>query len=515
MAADTNLEQEYKFDVEADFDPPDLRPIVGRTERLAAQLLTTTYFDTADGRLWARGATLRHRVTQQGDAAPGGPGKWTLKVPVPAEGTDAESVARSELSWTGAVDTVPEEARAILAGLVRRSPLTPVVVLSTERRRLLLHQGEPPWAELDDDLATVTSGPRDGFRFRQVELELLDDHAGGRSAVPADQLQAVLATLRGAGAAPGGESKYALAAGIEPPPARRRARDVASFATATLEDDLAELLEADYRARLADGPPGADPGETMVERLATAVERLRGDLRLLGAVLDPVWLARTRRALAALGAPLARLMEEDALVARIRAGTADGIEAEAVAELVSVIRSERHLAVGELRAALSSDRYMETLDRLQVAVRRPPLAESAAGHPSGVSLARVLRTMVTSSWRALLAELDEMAAEPDMEGLDHLRILAARFRRAVELGGPVGAGKGARAGADAAALESTLRDLAAAAGAVRILRELATHPSVTAPVAFTAGRLAGRAEREVADRGREWRKRARGFGRPA
>ena len=230
MNPEENLEREYKFDVPEGFELPDLEPVAGPCERLADQRFVTTYFDSDDLSLWSRRVTLRHRAEEGDD------GKWTLKIPVQGSGEAGDTgpggvagiagvagvvdggagvagvagvvgggvdggVARSELTWKAPIDAVPPEARAE-SGVV--GELRTVVTMRAERHRVRL--GE--WAEIDDDVVTVTSGPRTGLRFRQVEVELIG---------PADPgvVESVLGLLGQAGATPGGGVKFARAAGLE------------------------------------------------------------------------------------------------------------------------------------------------------------------------------------------------------------------------------------------------------------------------------------------------------------
>jgi hypothetical protein len=215
VATDRNTEREYKFDVPLDFVIPDLDGLVGASEPMADQRLVTTYFDTPDRRLWQQRVTLRHRWEEgAGDA-----GRWTLKRPEGAAGDPALSV-RSELSWPGPLGTLPPEAESELGGLLGGRPLERLAVLESQRSRWRLSGpgGPKPWAELDDDMVTVTAGPRKGLRFRQVEIELLDPapSAGGVGAQGSGS-GAVIEALCRAGAVPDGGSKIALAAGLDPP----------------------------------------------------------------------------------------------------------------------------------------------------------------------------------------------------------------------------------------------------------------------------------------------------------
>ena len=97
MTAERHLERELKFDVEPEWVAPDLSG-AGRIERLPDQRLETTYFDTAEYRLWSQGITLRHRV--ESDAGPDSPGKWTVKLPEPApDETRAHLLAVLREEW--------------------------------------------------------------------------------------------------------------------------------------------------------------------------------------------------------------------------------------------------------------------------------------------------------------------------------------------------------------------------------------------------------------------------------
>ena len=101
MASKTEyLEREVKLKAALDFTLPDFGKIVGGgTIRLPEQALHTSYFDTADFRLWDRGLTLRHRRGDQGQG-----GTWTLKLPEKADGSTLD---RTELSWIGGHGTDP------------------------------------------------------------------------------------------------------------------------------------------------------------------------------------------------------------------------------------------------------------------------------------------------------------------------------------------------------------------------------------------------------------------------
>ncbi len=145
---------------------------------------------------------------QQGDSA----GKWTLKLPAAAEGP---TLNRTEVSWEGPRDEIPRDASAIVRGLVRQQPLQQLVELASTRQRLLLHDAaDRTLAEIDDDTVTVNGGPRDGLRFRQVELELHD--------ADAKVVRKVTARLQGVGLSPETTPKLERAMGVLASPAAER-----------------------------------------------------------------------------------------------------------------------------------------------------------------------------------------------------------------------------------------------------------------------------------------------------
>src|SRR5580704_9384155 len=102
VARTDSLEREVTFSADLDLKVPDLRETAPSIDRLPRQELRTTYFDTADLRLWERGITLRVR---QGE---GSGSTWTLKTDG-GVGTSA-TLDRVERSWHGERDEIPAEA---------------------------------------------------------------------------------------------------------------------------------------------------------------------------------------------------------------------------------------------------------------------------------------------------------------------------------------------------------------------------------------------------------------------
>ncbi len=416
-------EREMKFEAPAGLALPDLRDLVGRTERLPHQHLRTAYFDTAEGRLWDRGITLRHRITDD-DV---GHGTWTLKLPHAADGTTLE---RTELSWSGGPAEIPRHVDEIVRGLIRREPIQLLVELDTTRQRLALHDhNDRVLAEIDDDSVVVAGGPRDGLRFRQVELEL---HADETSIT-----RRVAARLEEAGLAVEDSPKLAKALGLPTshpggPPARRGS--LADVVRAAIDDGLDRLLEHDWRLRLALPEAAHD-----VHQARVAVRRLRSHLKTFRAVLDPVWVRHVRNDLKWAGVALGELRDDDVLAAHLEG---------APAQLGDELARQHDGAAHRVTMVLASDRYLDLLDRLHAATRTPPFVDHDAMRPDDAAR-DALPELVGARWRTLRRQARKGGADPSDQQLHRIRIDARHLRFAAELAVPI-VGKPARQTAAAA-----------------------------------------------------------------
>jgi CHAD domain-containing protein len=464
------LEREVKFGAPLGVGLPDLRDLVNRIEGLPHQRLQTAYFDTPDGRLWNQGITLRHRVTQ-GDRA----GKWTLKLPAAAEGS---TLNRTEVSWEGPRDEIPRGARAIVQGLARRQPLHQLVELQSTRHRLLLHgAADHTLAEIDDDTVTVQGGPRDGLRFRQVELELHD--------ADAKVVRQVTARLEGAGLSPETTPKLERAMGFPVSPATEPQlgpkSTLGDVVTAVLTQGLSRLLEHDWRLRAAVGD--AAPEDIHQARVAT--RRLRSDLRTFDAVLDPVWVSHVRLDLKWLGSALGEVRDADVLTGQLTS----------IPEEIGVrLAGQRAEAAERISEVLADDRYLLLLDHLHAATNRPPFVSSEGDiHPEDRA-DKVLPSLVGARWHALRRQVRKAGHDPSDGRLHRVRIKAKQLRYAAEAATPVmgmAAGRTAKAAED---LQTLLGEHHDAVTAESWLRERAKD-GVSPAGAFEAGRMAAEQQR--------------------
>ncbi len=487
-----HLEREVKLAVELDFVLPDLTAVVGAPRPQMERTMRTAYFDTAEFRLWRRGMTLRHRTGEEP-----GPGTWTAKLPAPGEGPTLD---RTELSWAGPRESLPEEAIGLFLGITRSSPLHQIVELVTTRRRFLLADSVGvPRGELDDDTVTVSGGNRDGVCFRQVEVEL---GSGGNGLAGR-----VVQRLIEAGARPGGEQKLAQA--VDLPARAPRARlhkgsSMGEIAGDSIATELDRLLDNDVRLRL---DPSNPPVEG-VHQARVATRRLRSELKLLGSVLDPAWVAHVRTELRWLGEKLGRVRDADVL-AILLLGDGDGssFDGEGRRELRSTADGQRREHCRDLSDALSSDRYLDLLDRLDAAGEQPPWAggggRKRVSPPAGRRARKVLPRLVRQRWRSLRRAVKRGGRHPGDAELHGMRIRAKELRYASETAAPVIGKAARRTAAVAEEAQDVLGRHHDAVSAEAWLRNQAARGTPAA--GYSAGRLAAGQARSQRRLRRRWR----------
>ncbi len=475
-----SVEREFKLAAEPDFELPDLRSIVGGTRRLADQRTRAVYFDTPDLRLWHRRITLRHRTGE----APGD-GEWTLKLPVV---DDQPTLDRTELSWSGARDSMPRDATRLVRGIVRRVSLAEVAVLEATRRRLVLRDERGDTiGELDDDTVTVILEHGANRRFRQIELEL--GPAGAATAA------AVVQALRRAGAEPDPEPKVGKALrmagrGVEPvgPAGLGGRSSMSEVVRSSIGTAFDRLLDHDVRLRL----DASDPAPEDVHQARVATRRLRSDLKLLGGELDPMWVKRTRDELKWLGGVLGSVRDADVLRGSLF-GADSVTEAGGTLELRVALDEERRTAARELLATLEDGRYLTLLDRLHAGSTTPPLIRS--GHKkrhggrgrSDGSARKALPSLVKRRLRALRRTVGGAGRHPTDSQLHEIRIRAKQLRYAAETAEPVLGRTARRVASMAEELQTVLGEHHDAVAAEQWLRRQAL--TGTRSAAFTAGVL--------------------------
>jgi CHAD domain-containing protein len=481
-----DLERELKFEMSLAAALPDLRDLVGRTERLPQRLFSSVYFDTAGWRLWERGITLRYRA-EKGESR----GSWTLKCPSAIRGSVRE---RTEVSWKGSRDSIPGGVREVTRGIIRREPLGELVELDTIRQRLALRdKSDQVLGEIDDDVVNIVGGSKQGERFRQVEFELVadDEAVAGR----------VRERFVSAGMIPNASPKLAVA--LNPPEHGQRheelldqnssLRDVLEL---SISGDLEQLLDHDWRLRLA--APFMTAGDVHKARVAT--RRLRSNLKTLEAVLDPVWARHVREDLKWIGTALGDIRDIDVLAALLEAGPA---------ELHARLSRDREEAVQRLVSALANDRYLNLLDRLHAATRNPPVLSVDQVDTSGIGREQ-LTDLVSNDWRALRRRVRKSGVKASNHQLHRIRIGAKRLRYAAEMAEPVIGEAGHRIARAAEEVQGVLGDHHDAVAAEDWLRaqvfgrSLESCHEVSLESAFAAGCLAAIEQRTQRNLRRRW-----------
>ena len=396
-------EREVKLEVPDGFELPDLPG-----EPLPPRTFTSTYLDTPDRRLARAGVTLRRRVENRR-------GLWQLKLP--SDG------ARLELEASGGAGEPPAALADLLVGVRRGRPLERIAVLRTRRTGVRAQVDGVPVADVVLDEVAVLDGRRVRERFSELEIEAVD----GRG----DALPGLAAALGASGAVPGdGRPKALRAVGFVPErsAAPSRSAPAHEHVRAALAAQVAELRRHDPGTRL-----GRDPEELHDLRVAT--RRLRAILRAARPLVDPAWTAALRDELRWLAGVLGPVRDLDVLIERLRAELEllEPPERRAGARLLVLLDEERDSARTTMLAALSSDRYLALLDRLEEAPDALPI------RAADITLADIAAREFSRLRRAVRA----LPPDPPDEELHDVRIRGKRARYAAELAETV-AGKPAR-----------------------------------------------------------------------
>jgi CHAD domain-containing protein len=471
----SQLEVERKFAVPEDFKLSDVS--LPRTVKARKKLnLDSTYVDTADLRLAARGITLRRRTGGTDDG-------WHLKLP---QGPDG----RLEVHEPPGPDGVepPESLRRLVAVHVRDEPLVPVARLRTTRAvHRVRDAGGPVLAEVveDDVTAEALGAEITVSTWHEVEVELVD---GGR-----DVLDEVAAALVAAGATdPPAPSKLARALGDRlPHPAARPGK-------VRRGDPAGDVVMA-YLAEQVEALQAADPGvrrdaDDAVHQMRVASRRLRSALKTFRPVLDRAHTNVVRGELRWLAHALGDARDTEVLHARLREALAhegkDPARDAAAARIDTELGARYERAHREVLSDLDSPRYFRLLDELDALVADPPLTDAA-----GLRADDVLPRQARKAYREVRSLHDQAQAADSTEEretlLHEVRKAAKRARYAGEALRPA-FGKDAKR--FAAALEEVQEVLGEHRDSViagETLTGLAAQAHDAGEETFELGRLAG------------------------
>jgi CHAD domain-containing protein len=149
---------------------------------------------------------------------------------------------------------------------------------------------------------------------------------------------------------------------------------------------------------------------------------MRSVLKSTRVLFDEDWLRALRKELRWIGGELAAARDLDVLLARLSKQA--GPEG---ASVVRLLETERRRAWKRVRAALSSERYLQLLDRVTAAVEAPPVRQA------DLSLEAVARR----EFKKLRRAARKLGPKASAEQVHRTRILAKHARYAAELSEPV------------------------------------------------------------------------------
>jgi CHAD domain-containing protein len=364
-------------------------------EPLPTRVFVSTYHDTADLRLAQHGLTFRHRVED-------GTGLWQLKLP--------RGAARVELERQGPPARPPEEMLALLGAFLRGEELVPVARLRTRREGVQIDG-----AEVVEDSVAVLEAQHVTRRFRELEIELLDGDER--------TLRRLEKALRRAGAEEGAflpklYRALDLAYPEERPPLGKDATPQEALRLA-FREQYERLLAHDPGTRL-----GSDSED--LHQLRVATRRMRAFLRAGRPLLDRPWAESLRAELGWLGGALGPARDLDVLVEHLREEVERiGADAAGAESLLASFDDERARAREAVVAALSSERYLKLLDRV----------EAAAAAPRYVRARTTLAKIWWREWKRTRAAFEALGEHPTDDELHAARIRVKRARYAAELAG--------------------------------------------------------------------------------
>ncbi len=450
------LEREVKLAIDDTFVVPELDDVIPGAELgpVEQRTISDTYYDTADLRLARWGCTLRFR---HGDG-------WTAKIPLTGTG---RVLRRTEITVGGPPDRPPPLVLALVRPLTRGEPVAEIARISTGRsvRIWRLPDGQDV-AELADDAdeavlaAIVERLEAAGARDEGTAPKLIQA-IGDTARAPADVVVPDLSDEPSAG-------------------------DVIRAAVARAVTQLLLHLPA---ARLGEDIEG-------VHRARVATRRLRSVLRTFRPLLDPQWARGLEDDLRWLADDLGRVRDADVLLVRLRATIDDHPELQtaATARVIEALEQQRRRANRALLDHLDRRRADHLFDLLVEAAADPRTVAKAER-----SAAERLRRLVRRRWRRLERAVDSLGADPSMDDLHRVRILAKRTRYASEAVIPAVGRPARRFARSISRLQDHLGELHDAEMAVAWLGELAE--TADGGTAFAAGRLA----QAIADEGARFR----------
>ncbi|MDH2444090.1 CYTH and CHAD domain-containing protein [Amnibacterium sp. CER49] len=489
------IERERKFDVEHDFDVPDLLAVVppGSVLRSSIEHLRSDYFDTPTGSLRRAGLTLRRR-TGTDDVG------WQLKLP--------SGEHREEIRFA-LTDEVPAELEDLLLGVTRGAPLRTVATLDTERHVTRVVDGAgAPVADVDLDhvrASTNVDGEARVSGWTELEVELAgpsvsDEQlavlaralldAGARPATTRSKLARALDEASTGAATAGWRSEEHPKKGRNGKKKRERGRlEAGSALVPYLAEQERALLLGDLALRRG------DDGAIHPTRVAT--RRLRSAIRVFAPLFDDERSRSLDEELSWYAEVLGAVRDSQVLEQRLHRDL-DEIPSELVLGPVrdridSRLHTQRRTDRQHLHEALAHTRYLDLLAQIAAWVDEPPF--TGAAHRRADGLERFTRRANKKVTRALSAA----NSSGDIELLHRARKRAKRARYAAEAASPVSGRRALRHADRYKRLQDLLGEHQDSAVAAQLLRELGAAAGVTAGEnGFTYGLLYQREQERAA-----------------
>lgn len=466
-------ELELKFSVHDPFTLPEIAgngSAVATVERTAPMTLQATYYDTVDLRLARESITLRRRT---GGADEG----WHLKLPLLGDHPGARDEITAPLGRS-----VPPQLRELVTAFVRTAALRPVAVLRTVRETHRLHESDGAViAELVDDTVSVLEGRHVLERFRELEVE--------STGADASLLEAVGDQLVAAGAVPGNfmpKAVRALGSPATAPPDPEPPKPVGPKDSAG--EVVTAFLRTHVRALMAQDPRVRQNAPDAVHQMRVAARRLRSGLKTFRPLLHTEWAGELRDELRWLASSLGEVRDTEVLLERFIDQLARLPDPELREQAGRLVRTRLQATLDhgatDIRAALTSTRYVRLLDALVAGAQTPPLTPDA-----GRRAADVLPPLALKAWRKLARALDAVDADTPDADLHEARILAKQARYAAEACALAFGKPAKRLATEITRLQDVLGEHQDATVAEETVRRLADEPRQSRQVTFTFGML--------------------------
>jgi inorganic triphosphatase YgiF len=367
----THVETEFKFRIPIDFELPSFPKVSGSWTTESVRNMDATYWDTTDATLLRWGITMRIRTG-------GGDDGWHLKIPTSATENIKGASVRTELHRDATGTTPPVEFLELLSAILQGSEIVPIARVQTQRKPKTLTNSRGAAIELVDDVVTLSRGEHVVDRFREIEVELLDD-----TALP--EALAIGEILLGTGAQRSSVSKAADAFG----PAAKKQPDIPQLPKPDKKDlpcdlirwaltrQVRSIFHAELTSRITNATSGLTRELTDLEDLLKALKDWLNHEEQEFLLEDLTWLIRELSV-------AAELTQQNEQALAVLDSLTDPLDRrEAATAIDQYFASKREAARSSLQAARRSDRYLFLFNDL-INLARVPAVTAQAYESNGI-----------------------------------------------------------------------------------------------------------------------------------